>query len=89
MLRNQKPSFKINGALSKAYKNVRWDSFNSSKVILEARAIYFDYLLNNKQRTRPIGVILKPFRLGSVIHKNYTILPDEIFIPIDVILHRH
>ena len=68
----------------------RWDRINSSEVISRARRVYFLYLERCSSGLEPIGVVLggPQAGLGRVVFERPVLLPDEQYIPLDLVRNR-
>ena len=82
------PSFEIRGA-SGAPSAPRWDRIDSRSLIAQARRIYFAYLSSTPAGQEPFGVVVDSQGPdGRVVFETPVLLPDEEFIPIDLIRGR-
>ena len=92
--KNPSPSFLIPGAAkTKAAASLRLDKINSSLVIQAARRILFQSLeLGNAGNAgnEPSGVVLngKQILQGRIVFDQPVLLPDEQFVPINLIRGR-
>ena len=83
-----KPSFEIRGA-SGAPPTPRWDRIDSRSLIAQARRIYFAHLSSTPAGQEPLGVVVDPQEPdGRVVFETPVLLPDEVFIAIDLIRGR-
>ena len=68
---------------------LRWDRINSGDLIGRARRIYFTYLEHCPCGGEPIGIVLAgQGELGRAVFEVPVLLPDEQFVPIDLIRGR-
>ena len=67
-------------------KRTSFQKLNDSILIRKSRVIYFNYLINHKIKTKPQGVVLKTNGIGYLIFSSQTLLPDEIFVPLEIII---
>jgi len=92
--KNPSPSFLIPGAAkTKAADSLRLDQINSSLVIQAARRILFQSLeLGHAGHAghEPSGVVLngKQILQGRIVFDQPVLLPDEQFVPINLIRGR-
>lgn len=86
------PSFEIRGAVGVPLSSPRWDRINSADVIARARRIYYTYLENSGGGggTDPLGIVISGAGggQGRVVFENPVLLPDEQFIPIELVRGR-
>lgn len=68
----------------------RWDRINSADVISRSRRIYYSYLENSGGGAEPLGIVITgpSGGQGRVVFDNPVLLPDEQFIPIELIRGR-
>ena len=65
---------------------LRWDRINSGDLIGRARRIYFTYLEQCPCGSEPIGIVLSgQGDLGRAVFEVPVLLPDEQFVPLDLI----
>ncbi len=81
------PSFLIDNSINSVSTGICWDRINSQKIIAQARKIYFNYLAHRISKTKPIGVILSKAG-GKVVFSRKLLLPNDIFIPLDVFIKK-
>ena len=81
------PSFLIQGALDAAPASLRLDRINSQQVFQLARRALFHYMERCPSGGDPIGVVLQGQR-GRVVFEQPILLPDEQFVPIDLLRGR-
>jgi hypothetical protein len=81
------PSFLIQGALDAAPAGLRLDRINSQQVFQLARRALFRYLEHCPAGGDPIGVVLQGQR-GRVVFEQPILLPDEQFVPIELLRGR-
>ena len=89
--KNPSPSFLIPGAAkTKAADSLRLDQINSSLVIQAARRILFQSLELGNTGHEPSGVVFnrKQILQGRIVFDQPVLLPDEQFVPINLILGR-
>ena len=89
--KNPSPSFLIPGAAkTKAADSLRLDQINSSLVIQAARRILFQSLELGHAGHEPSGVVLngKQILQGRIVFDQPVLLPDEQFVPINLIRGR-
>ena len=102
--KNPSPSFLIPGAAkNRAVASLRLDQINSSLVIQAARRILFQALELGGLGTEPSGVVLngcqipgtggdrgkgQQFLQGRIVFDQPVLLPDEQFVPIELIRGR-
>ncbi|NQV10999.1 MAG: hypothetical protein HQ527_07530 [Cyanobacteria bacterium] len=83
------PSFVIRGAGAPGTTPLRWDQINSGEVLRRARQIYFHYFEHCPGGTAPIGIVLHSSNgQGRVVFEVPVLLPDEQFVPLDLIRSR-
>lgn len=81
------PSFLIPGASSKAAPGLRLDQINSQRVIQAARRVLFQNLDHAPVGMDPSGVVLQGNQ-GRLVFDRPVLLPDEQFVPIELIRGR-
>jgi len=81
------PSFLIPGASAKAAPALRLDQINSQLVIQAARRVLFQALDTAPAGGDPAGVVLHGNQ-GRLVFDLPVLLPDEHFVPIDLIRGR-
>ena len=81
------PSFQIQGAVASTSAGLRLDRINSQLVFQQARRALFHYLERCPCGGDPIGVVLQGQR-GRVVFEQPILLPDEQFVPIDLLRGR-
>ncbi len=81
------PSFLISGASAKAAPSLRLDQINSQLVIQAARRVMFQALDTAPAGADPAGVVLHGNQ-GRLVFDLPVLLPDEHFVPIDLIRGR-
>ncbi len=87
--RRSTPSFEIRGAASQGANPVRWDQINSAVVIKRARQVYFTYVEQCPAGIEPLGIVLQiSTAQGRVVFEPPVLLPDEQFVPIDLLRGR-
>lgn len=68
---------------------MRLDQVNSGDLIRSARRIYADHVVATLASGRPTGVVLLPDRRqGRVVFDQPVLLPDELFIPLELLRPR-
>jgi hypothetical protein len=77
----------IRGALDTAPAPLRFDRINSQQVFQQARRALFHYMEQCPAGADPIGVVLDDQR-GRVVFEQPILLPDEQFVPIDLLRGR-
>ncbi|PZV00322.1 MAG: hypothetical protein DCF24_07415 [Cyanobium sp.] len=83
------PSFVIRGAGGQGVSPLRWDQINSGDVLRRARQIYFHYVEQCPAGGAPIGIVLQGHSSqGRVVFDTPVLLPEEQFIPLDLIRSR-
>ncbi len=95
------PSFEIRGASGPSGQplrpdlrsdprnfDVRWDRINSGEVIARARRVYFLYIEQGPGGPDPIGVVLTGRSGGRVVFDLPVLLPDEQYVPLEVVRSR-
>ena len=85
------PSFLISGAPTKVAPVLRLDQINSQLVIQAARRVLFEALDHCAPSADVCGVVLKanPANLqGRIVQAMLVLLPDEQFVPIELIRAR-
>ena len=85
------PSFLISGAPTKVVPVLRLDQINSQLVIQAARRVLFEALDHCAPSADVCGVVLKanPANLqGRIVQTMPVLLPDEQFVPIELIRAR-
>ena len=77
-------------AKTKAAESLRLDQINSSLVIQAARRILFESLELGNAGHEPSGVVLngKQILQGRIVFDQPVLLPDEQFVPINLIRGR-
>ena len=81
------PSFEIRGAVGVSVASPRWDRINSAEVISRARRLYYAFLEANDSPLEPSGVVITGSG-GRVVFEAPVLLPDEQYIPIDLVRGR-
>lgn len=81
------PSFLIPGASAKGAPSLRLDQINSQLVIQTARRVLFQALDHAPAGAEPSGVVLHGNQ-GRLVFDLPVLLPDEQFVPIDLIRGR-
>ncbi len=81
------PSFLIAGAIDAAPASLRLDRINSQLVFQLARQVLFLYMERCPAGSDPIGVVLQGQR-GRVVFEPPILLPEEQFVPIDLLRGR-
>lgn len=66
----------------------RWDRINSAEVIRRARRLYYAFLEANGSSLEPSGVVITAAAGGRVVFDAPVLLPDEQYIPIDLVRGR-
>ncbi len=65
---------------------LRWDRINSGDLIGRARKVYFTYLEQCPAGGEPIGIVLAhQGDLGRAVFEPPVLLPEEQFVPLDLI----
>lgn len=89
------PSFEIRGASSCTGPDLRLDRINSGDLIRTARGIYFRWLSSGGSGPEPSGVVLsgqerqgEGLRSGRVVHDLPVLLPEECFVPLELLRTR-
>jgi len=83
------PSFVIRGAGGQGVSPLRWDQINSGDVLSRARQIYFHYFEQCPGGGVPTGIVLQGRSpQGRVVFETPVLLPDEQFIPLELIRSR-
>ncbi len=68
---------------------LRWDRINSGDLIARARRIYFTYLEQCPCGGEPVGIVLAgQGELGRAVFEAPILLPEEQFVPLDLIRGR-
>ena len=81
------PSFLIPGALDAAPSGLRLDRINSQAVVQQARQTLFHYMEHCPAGGEPIGIVLQG-RRGRVVFEQPILLPDELFVPMELLRGR-
>jgi len=68
----------------------RWDRINSAAVIGQARQVYFQFLERCSVQHEPLGVVITEPRNGQgrVVFELPVLLPEEQFIPLELVRGR-
>jgi hypothetical protein len=66
---------------------VRLDRINSQQVFQQARVVVFHYMERCPAGAEPCGVVLQGSK-GRVVFEQPVLLPDEQFIPMDLLRGR-
>ncbi len=84
------PSFRItSGSPARGGSGLRLDQVNSGDLIRSARRIYADFVVATLAMAKPTGVVLlADRRQGRVVFEQPVLLPDELFIPMDLLRPR-
>ena len=65
---------------------MRWDRINSGDLIARARKVYFTYLEHCPCGGEPLGIVLATQgELGRAVFEAPVLLPEEQFVPLDLI----
>jgi hypothetical protein len=76
----------IRGAGSAANHSMRWDRINSGDVLRRARQVYFHYCEHVPGGSEPLGIVLQEATdQGRVVFEAPVLLPEERFIPLEMI----
>jgi hypothetical protein len=68
---------------------LRLDRINSRQLLHAARQIYFRHLTTGAVANEPLGVVLVgESSQGRVVFETPVLLPDEQFVPIDLVRTR-
>ncbi|MCX5944554.1 MAG: hypothetical protein NTZ53_04445 [Cyanobacteria bacterium] len=68
---------------------MRWDRINSGDLLARARRIYFTYLEQCPSGGEPLGIVLaSQGELGRAVFEPPILLPEEQFVPLDLIRGR-
>jgi hypothetical protein len=86
----------IQGAVGSSVQPVtpqpRWDRINSAEVIAQARRIYFHFLECSPAHPDPLGVVITQAQgtqgQGRVVFELPVLLPEEHFIPLELVRGR-
>ncbi|MGB5135296.1 MAG: hypothetical protein WBN89_09010 [Prochlorococcaceae cyanobacterium] len=81
------PSFPITGATPSAAPGLRLDRINSQQVFQQARLVMYRYQEGCPSGPEPCGVVLQGAR-GRVVFDQPVLLPDEQFVPADLLQGR-
>ncbi|MCP9927557.1 hypothetical protein [Cyanobium sp. CH-040] len=81
------PSFPISGATTSAAPALRLDRINSQQVFQQARLVIYRYQEVCPGGPEPCGVVLQGAR-GRVVFDQPVLLPDEQFVPLDLLQGR-
>ena len=81
------PSFLITAAPAAGPASLRLDRINSQQVFRRARQALFHYMERGPAGGDPIGVVLQGER-GRVVFEPPILLPEEQFVPIDLLRGR-
>jgi hypothetical protein len=84
----------IRGAAGQGVSPLRWDQINSGDVLSRARQIYFHYFEQCPGGGVPIGIVLQGRTAqgtiqGRVVFEAPVLLPDEQYVPLELIRSRH
>jgi hypothetical protein len=86
------PSFQIRGGESSASPSqgsLRLDRINSAQLLSQARRVYFRFLESCPTAPEPHGVVLLGAGpQGRVVFEAPILLPDEQFVPMDLLRPR-
>lgn len=89
------PSFEIRGAGGDPSSSLRLDRVNSRDLFALARAVFFRHLQSCPEGPDPVGVVLPldtdhpaSGSRGRVVFALPVLLPEEQFIPLDLLLAR-
>jgi hypothetical protein len=86
------PSFQIRGGESSASQSqgsLRLDRINSAELLRHGRRIYFRFLESCPTAPEPMGVVLLgEGPQGRVVFEAPILLPDEQFVPMDLLRPR-
>ena len=68
----------------------RWDQINSAAVIAQARRIYYQFLERFGGHQEPLGIVISnpDNGQGRVVFELPVLLPDEHFIPLELLRGR-
>ena len=80
----------IRGAAGQGVSSPRWDQINSGDLISRARQIYFHYFDQCPGGGVPMGIVLQGRTAqGRVVFETPVLLPDEQYVPLELIRSRH
>ena len=89
------PSFQIRGAGGESTPSLRLDRVNSRELFAVARGVLFRHMETCPDGPDPLGVVLVnpdrdpgALRRGRVVFSVPVLLPDEQFVPLDLLLAR-
>ena len=87
------PSFLIAGAGDRGFTSLpsglRLDQINSQQMIRWARFVYYRFLETSSEWREPLGVVLVTATgQGRVVFRLPVLLPDEHFLPIELVTPR-
>jgi hypothetical protein len=86
------PSFRIRGGESSASPSqgfLRLDRINSAELLRHSRRVYFSFLESCPMAPEPMGVVLLGVGpQGRVVFEAPILLPDEQFVPMDLLRPR-
>ncbi|MEB3319741.1 MAG: hypothetical protein VKI63_02220 [Cyanobium sp.] len=81
------PSFLIQGGSASAPPALRLDRINSQEVLRQARSVLFHYQHDCPAGPEPCGVVLHQAG-GRVVFERPVLLPDEQFVPLELLRSR-
>ena len=66
---------------------IDWRKVNSGLIIKRAQSVFYKYLISNRIRNKPLGIILDSKNSGCITFKIPYLLPNEIYIPMETIFN--
>lgn len=80
----------VGSSVQPATAQPRWDRINSAAVIAQARQVYFQFLERCSVQHEPLGVVITEPRSGQgrVVFELPVLLPEEQFIPLELVRGR-
>ena len=89
------PSFEIRGAGGEGVRAIRLDRINSRDLFARARWVLFHHQQSCLEGPEPLGVVMpldatdsSPSGRGRIVFTTPVLLPDEQFLPLDLLLGR-
>jgi hypothetical protein len=65
------------------------DRIDSGRLIAQARRIYLHHFEQGASSVEPLGIVLQPHTgLGRAVFETPVLLPDEQFVPLDLLRVR-